>query len=471
MIRKEILNNIVSFRFLVSFVLLIVVVSFTVFVLTNDYVRMQDEYSRRQTEIETYLKNYAHFNRVRAIITPSQPPQAFYSLIRGVSAEVNIQSFDDDPLPAMFPLLDLAFIVSILLSLIALLFAYDSICGEKEDGTLKLMVSNCLPKSSVVMGKISGGILTLIVPFLISLAAGLLIILLNSRVTWRGTDWGALGFILLGSILYISFFYVLGTFISTRHHSSSASIMTSLFVWTLLVLVIPNLSPYVASFLSSSPSRIKVGREISRLTSEERDVLGKRLQRQKMQELIKKYPILAENLTLDQRKERMAKDPLVREAFEEATKAIDAAWTEANQVQNEKARILQEELTRKEEQQTRLSAYISMISPLSNFTYLATDLSSTGIRNSIFFRQRTQVWGEDFNDYQRQKLAVLRKDDPSRDWWNTPVDMSDRPKFEYREEALVGRLRWTIPFFGLLVFFNLLFFPIGYFSFIRYDVR
>jgi ABC-type transport system involved in multi-copper enzyme maturation permease subunit len=470
-IKKEIQNNVYSFRFLVTFVLLLAVVAFTIFVLTNDYVKKVDEYSQRQAEIENYLKNYAHYNRVGSIISPSQPPVPFFMLIRGLSSDVNIGHFDNDPLPVMFPLLDLTFIVAILLSLVALLFSYDAVCGEKEDGTLKLMLSNSISRSTIVLGKIAGGTLTLLLPFLTSLLIGLLIILFNPRVSWKSADWGALGLIFLGSLLYFAFFYGLGIFISSRHQSGSASIMTSLFVWVLLVLVIPNLSPFAASFLSPSPSRIKIGREVSRLTDVERDQLGRKLMAERLQALTKKYPVLAENIPEAEAKERMAKDPAIREAYDARVREVQAAWDEANRIQNEKAGSLWGELDRKEAAQTRLAAVISMISPLSDFTYLATDLSSTGLQNERYFHQIAEDWARRFDEYGRIKISLLQKQDPTKDWWNTPVDMSDRPKFTYQEAPLGLRFKQTFADFVVLLVFNVLFFGAGYVSFIKYDVR
>jgi hypothetical protein len=54
-IRKEIQNNIFSFRFLTSLVTLLVIVTVTAFILTSDYLKKIDEYSQRQTEIENYM--------------------------------------------------------------------------------------------------------------------------------------------------------------------------------------------------------------------------------------------------------------------------------------------------------------------------------------------------------------------------------------------------------------------------------
>jgi ABC-type dipeptide/oligopeptide/nickel transport system permease subunit len=46
-IAKEIRANLLSFRFLVSFALLFVIVTVTSLVLTGDYLRRQDEHSQR----------------------------------------------------------------------------------------------------------------------------------------------------------------------------------------------------------------------------------------------------------------------------------------------------------------------------------------------------------------------------------------------------------------------------------------
>lgn len=470
-IKKEIHNNIFSFRFLTGFIILLVIVTVTVFILTNDYLKRIDEYSERQAEIENYMKNYAHFNRVRNILRVTQPPIPFHCLIRGLSSGINIQEFDDDPLPVMFPLIDLTFIVTILMSLIALIFSYDSICGEKEDGTLKLMLANGHSRAKIMLGKIGGGILTLLLPFVLSLIVGLLVMFLHPRVLWKGTDWAALALILAGSILYVSLFYCLGIFISSRHHFSSSSIMTCLFVWVLIILVIPSLSPYVASFIKSIPSTIKISRESYRIQEIERDEIGRKMQREKMQELVKKYPVLAERLPEAELKLKLAQNPAYKEAYEARAREIQGVWDEANRLQAEKARALWSEWNRKRDAQTELSRFISMLSPLSDFTYLATDLSSTGVRNSIHFGRVTDLFWQNFDDYEAKRLEELREKDPLVDWWNTPVDMSDRPRMQYIEQALAARMKWVMPVFAVLVITIFIFFSAAYFSFIKYDVR
>ena len=473
LVLKEIHNHILSFRFVVTSLLLLIVVPATVLVLTNDYVRQLDDYSRRQVEIERYLERYAHFNRLGNIVQPTQPPVPFMTLIRGLSADVDMSAFDNDPLPVVFPLLDLTFIVAILFSLAALVFTYDSVSGEREDGTLKLMLANGLPRAKILLGKIVGGMATLLIPFLISTAVGLFIILLNPRVDWKGADFGALGGIFLGIVVYLGLFTALGTLISTRHRSSASSIMTSLFVWVLAVLVVPNLSPYAASFLRPAPSSTKVNREVFRLTQDERDVLGRRLSGEKTAAVLKDHPVLAgiERMSEKDIKNTMMKDPLFAKAYGVYRKAGQEGWDEANAMQSAKAKVLQDDLDRKEKAQTGLAILLSMASPLADFTYLATDLSNTGMRNQRQFRALSGGWNQAYWKYSERRMDELKKANPTADVWNIAADVHDMPRFAYKEEDLAGRLKGTLPAFAVLAGLALAAFWGAYFSFRGYDAR
>lgn len=167
----------------------------------------------------------------------------------------------------------------------------------------------------------------------------------------------------------------------------------------------------------------------------------------------------------------MAKDPAYREAYQARTREVQPAIDEVNRIQNEKADKIWREVDRKEAAQTELSRYLSMVSPLSDFTFLATDLSSTGIRNEVHFGQVRHLFWIAFGDYEKQRIDALQKKDPSTDRWNTPVDVSDRPRFQFKEESLGGRIKSTLPAFAVLVTTCLILFLAAYFSFIRYDVR
>jgi ABC-type transport system involved in multi-copper enzyme maturation permease subunit len=472
-VKKEILHHILSFRFLVVFLLLIVLLPGTVLVLTNDYVRKLDDYSRRQAEIENYLGRYAHFNRIGNVIAPSEPPLPFQVLIRGISADINSENFDNDPLPVMFPLIDLTFIAALLLSLAGLILSYDAVSGEREDGTLKLMLANGLPRFKMIAAKIVGGAVTLLIPFLVSLGIGMILILANPRISWSGSDWGALGLVLAGIVVYVFLFYCLGVLISARHAASSSSIMTSLFVWVVVILIVPNLSPFVASVFQTTPSRIKISREVSRITQDERDDLGQKLMKEKTAEVVKAHPLVAPLLEMSKQEIQTAikKDPRVDVAYTAWQKAVAAAWQEANAVQGAKAKVLRDDQERKEKAQTSLSVALSQASPLASFTYLATNLSGTGIESQKHFDALRDGYERAFWDFAERRMADMKKKDPTVDVYNTPVDVSDRPRFEFREQSLGERFQSVLRPFVLLIGMALAVFFAGVLSFNRYDVR
>jgi hypothetical protein len=185
----------------------------------------------------------------------------------------------------------------------------------------------------------------------------------------------------------------------------------------------------------------------------------------------KKYPVLSEKMTKEEIQRRIAADPEYKKAYEELVSETSAAWDEANRIQGEKMQLLWEEMGRKEEQQTRLAVLLSMTSPLSSFTYLASDLSGTGMRSLRHFGNLREGWNAVYTEYERNKISELREKDPTKDVWNSPVDVSDMPRFRFRDEPLLDRLKGTLPFFAVLFVFNILFFAAAFFSFVRYDVR
>ena len=54
--------------------------------------------------------------------------------------------YSNNPIFAVFRLLDLNFIFLVVISLFAILFTYDAINGEREAGTLRLTFANAVPR-------------------------------------------------------------------------------------------------------------------------------------------------------------------------------------------------------------------------------------------------------------------------------------------------------------------------------------
>jgi ABC-type transport system involved in multi-copper enzyme maturation permease subunit/pimeloyl-ACP methyl ester carboxylesterase len=141
---------------------------------------------------------------------------------------------------------DLMYIVQIAMSLLALLFVFQSVCGERETGTLKLMIANAVPRDTILLGKWLGGYLGLMLPFLLATGIGVLALNLMPSISLNAEHWIRLAWLILASMLYISVFFTLGILISALTKRTMTAFLAALFAWVILVLVLPNTGTLLA---------------------------------------------------------------------------------------------------------------------------------------------------------------------------------------------------------------------------------
>jgi len=218
------------------------------------------------------------------MLRPQKPPERFRLLIIGIPGNEDLGFFDYNPLPILFPPLDFLFIVTIIMSLLAMLFSYDAIAGERQSGTLRLVISNSISRTKVLFGKLVGGAASLLIPFILALLVGVLYVSINPAIQWDGSAWVELALLTAASITFITLFYLLGLMISTFSKYSAISILNCLFLWVLLILVIPNVCPYISAQLCRIPSIKETERK-----SREIEIHSIEVARKLMNEAIKKF--------------------------------------------------------------------------------------------------------------------------------------------------------------------------------------
>jgi len=155
---------------------------------------------------------------------------------------------------AFFPAPDFLYVVRVILSLVALLFGFDQISREREQGTLKLLLGGPVSRAQVLAGKWLGNFLSLSVPFLLVTLLGASVLLFDRDVRFSAGDIGRLALILALALLYLAFFLSLGMLVSALTRRAATSVIVLLFAWALLVFVLPNLGTLVARQFVSVPS-------------------------------------------------------------------------------------------------------------------------------------------------------------------------------------------------------------------------
>ena len=347
------------------------------------------------------------------------------------------------------------------------------------------MISNSVSRVNILLGKWIGGTVSLLIPFILSLLAGAVHISINPAIQWDGSAWIEFCLLTAASITFITLFYLLGLGVSTFSRYSSTSILTCLFIWASLILVIPNMCPFISAQLYRIPSVNKIERQVSRLVGIERDELGRKFSREVLEKFRQQYGTLfSEFESMDygglwgrcspaNRKatqERAAADPEFKAMVNAFRDENNQAWTRANRIQGEKVDKLRKDLTTKAAAQTKLAKSIACVSPYANFIYLATDLTGTGLRSLDYFKHTKAEYGKLFWPYLNKKVQDAMKKDPTFES-NSFLDISDRPRFVFKEESLRDKLNAVLPYWGILVLFNVVCFASAFAGFMKYDVR
>ena len=151
--------------------------------------------------------------------------------------------------------IDWAFIIGYILSLIALIFTFDAISGEREHGTLRLMLANSIPRRTVLIGKFLGALISTTIPFMLAMLVNLLMLSTASAVHLNIQAWGRLGIIFFIALLYTCLFLALGLLVSARVQQSAVSLLILLLTWVTFVVFMPSTLASLASGFSSSMSR------------------------------------------------------------------------------------------------------------------------------------------------------------------------------------------------------------------------
>lgn len=463
-IKKEILDNITSPKFVFTFLLCTILILLSVYTGVTNYRAEKKEYTASLALNKKNLESQPNYGSLAGIgVKISKPPQVLSTVVTGIEeavgrvAPVNIaydpnlvdSKYSSNPVFAVFGALDLTFIVKIVLSLFAILFTYDAIVGEKEKGTLKLALSNDVPRDRLILGKAIGGYISLLLPLLIPLLLSLLILLITPDLSLGGQDWARLLLIFLMFFLYLSVFFSLGLFVSARTTRSSTSFLVLLFAWVVFVMVIPKAAVITAGQIRPIPS---------------------------VHEITAKKDAFLQQIQVDGQKEARdwvtknqadaAKDPKgFQDKFQKYIQDLQQSLT--TKIDENNAALERDYQQKKKAQQT-LAINLSRISPASALTFGSMTLARTGIDDFDRFLASVRAYKPIYTKWVNSKLSESINFQTGE---QTKINIDDMPQHVYEPPWLSRSLVRTIPDFALQTVLIIVFFVGAYVSFLRYDVR
>ncbi len=261
LIRKELLENLLTLRLGVALVFCVILAVMATLIGSLDYSNNLDSYAAESGNLNDRNSQATTYNRIDPTIMV--PPMPLSVLSRGnvsTSGQGVFFGLDYVPITAwslsdsvsrlmkVLVQIDFSTVVALLLSFLAVVLGFDSICGERQRGTLKEMLSNPVPRGHVVLAKLVGGVISLCVPFTLSFVLSLLIMLANPDIQLEGDDWLRLAILFGLSCLFLAQIFSLSLMVSALTRDASTALTICLFGWLVAgigyVSFLPSMSRY-----------------------------------------------------------------------------------------------------------------------------------------------------------------------------------------------------------------------------------
>ena len=259
---KEVREHLMTFRFSAALITTFVLVVVSVWLLGGDYKHRLNLYN-------TLSENYKQ--ELTGIWVPSQavpkisyPPSTLSVFAQGdqrrfgnfteirrweVPRKAKEGLTNNELLESHQPF-DLLTIFTFVVGLFGVLFSYDSVSGERERGTLKVICTGKVRRGSIYAAKFLALTAVLAVPFMISLLSGLIILLFILNVGFSAGQWLSIALMVLAGLLYGAIFVAAGMFFSTLVRRSSTALIAALLVWVFGAFLIPAAGARIAESIT-----------------------------------------------------------------------------------------------------------------------------------------------------------------------------------------------------------------------------
>ena len=464
LIQKEMMHHILSVRFVALLVMCLLLVPLTLHINYRNYLQNQVDYQASIELSAAEIDDALHWLR-----DPPAPDEEFSKLFlepaplsvfaKGLTESLpsylgmtrngvkqGSTSLGDASLSSALGNLDFLFVVSTVFSLLALLFTFDAVAGEREAGTLRVTLANALPRDLFLWSKLIGGYIVFVVPFLVSFLLGLLVLVSQGFPLGESDIFLRVLSLTLVSLLYIGVFFAIGTLISTYLDNSKTALIVAFTVWVLAVLIAPRVGFLTAKLIAPTRAIQSVYME--------KTAINNNLNKEKDQVIVTKI-FASEKLSLgkDQEKIRALRAPIdaeYRQKFHEQIGEIERAH------QREKKR------------QESVGETLSRITPTASLIYVAMNLTETGkIKRDTYFETGTryynQLEAEYFSEISDDQFAkMMRQNQPKPQKITPPPDMIETPLSETVRHSMVDLL--------LLCFLAIVLTTIAFLKFFSVDI-
>lgn len=280
LIKRESLENVLTLRFVIGFFACNLLFALSTYVLVQDY--STDLHSVRSAirDTENKIQEWTVYSYIRPTIICSPSPLSVFGpraesfggsriWISHTRIPVFAETTEDrSDFLSFYSGFDFATTVRLFIALLAILFTFDAISGEKERGSLRLVLSCGIGRAQLVGAKFFGAVAALTTLAFSGFVVSLLIFIAFSPAGFGAQGWLRLSIVLLVMILYGAVFVALGLLISVLTHRAAISLVAGMIVWVVLVLLLPNAISFFSGGFGFREDARDLQNNLERLTEE-----------------------------------------------------------------------------------------------------------------------------------------------------------------------------------------------------------
>ena len=472
-IKKEILEQFISVRFIVLTIICLSILPMSLFVGHHEYIKRTNDYNRslklnrENIEKVKYSQLFTGDFAVKGYRPPS-PLSVFASGLGDAMPQKLIAKKSGTTLAGtnsqnktilnVTGKIDFSYIIMLVFSLISILFTFDSICGEKEKGTLSAALSNSVPRDKYILGKYFGTLITLVIPLILAAIIGMIILIISGFPLIGSENITRIILIFFSSIFLISIFCCIGLFISSKVDNSKTSIVILISIWIFLLFVIPKGSNIVA-------------KAIVPVDSEEVVQLQKELVRQNLG-LEKGRRIAEAKKTFSKVDYSTLSDEEASEIQEKRNTVLVPIREEFAQKTDDEIQKIENRYLSKKASENSIALFIARISPTTAFNQIVTNLAWTGEHNRRRFKESARAYQTVID--QTIFNHIFRDVNPSGGismGTTKMINLKEIPVFSFERAKFVDTMKAVLTDVLFLIFFSIIIFMLAYVSFLRYDIR
>jgi ABC-type transport system involved in multi-copper enzyme maturation permease subunit len=329
-----------------------------------------------------------------------------------------------------FASVDFTFVVRVVMSLMVIFLAYNSISEERVQGTLRLTLANPLSRGHLLFGKFLGGLFVVLGSLTIATLVAMLVLVLHPSISLdRDLSLRILGMWGI-SALYLGALFTLSLMVSTILNRPSVALLVLLQIWIVIIVIYPNVS-------------VILSRRLIKLPIDE--------------ELYDRKRALSEPYEQEYNQSREAFHKMVESVKRD--QQISKKWFEVSAQRTELHHRIDKEYSQQLTRQMRYAQNIAIFSPSVLFDGVMQRLAGTDIREFDSFMEGVERhwhkyierWPLRYTDFEAYRESKL-------------------PEFTYTKQSVAENIVQTLHLWIILFLLSVVFFVTAHTVFMKKDI-